>query len=219
MLRPEPDDNRVDLALSASAAIGLLIFFVTLVPVHAAEMPGCACSRDEIIATIKSANTIFVGRIVKASMDSRDDVSIRIWVDTMQSIRGAHDDAGPIVTSRPQQCGVPARIGAHTLFVVPANRKTITRCTGSGLPWGDEWRDLTLALITTEFWASDPGTVRKWLNRISPSSSLDEMRDYFNLIDEIDDYANVEYSGAIVRYRGMAFDFSGPKFRVSWRPD
>ena len=196
----------------------LLLFLILLsaTRVVAQGMPGCDCDRGDILAAIRSAETIFAGRIVKASMDSQADESIRIWADTMEIIRGAHEESVPVLTARPEACGIPAYIGNHLLFVIPEDGAVVTRCSGSALAPSDYWIYLSLALVTTELWDSDEAVVRDWLNRFSPYRSFDDMGGYFRLLEDIDPRYKVEYAEPLVRYRGITFDFSEPTYTVRW---
>ena len=203
--------------LRAARRAGLApVLLVLGAAANAQDMPGCNCSRDDILQSIRTANTIFYGGIVKASMASKDAEHIRIWADTRQPIRGVHDKAVPIVTTRLQACGVPARIGQHSLFVIPRRDAVITRCTGTALPWDGEWRELIYALVTIEFSETNRAYINKWVGRMNDSRSRESMQDFFELIDALDpDYA-VHYEADRVTYRSMTWVFSESGFTIEW---
>ena len=197
----------------AAVAAALLLLGATS---GAEDMPGCSCSRADILRSIKTANTVFYGGIVKASMDSKDAGHIRIWAEPRQPIRGVHDKAVPIVTTRLQACGVPARIGNHYLFVIPRRDAVVTRCTGTALPWDGEWRELLYALVAVEFSETNRAYVDQWVGRMDNRRSRDEMQSFFDLIDALDpDYA-VHYEADRVTYRSMTWVFSESGFTIEW---
>lgn len=182
----------------------------------AQEMPGCDCDRDDILNAIESADNIFSGQIIKSSMYTAGNQLIRIWVGSIQVIRGEHDLSEAITTTLPQACGIPAHIGSHLLFATSENDAIVTRCSGSALPNGPYWAYLAPALTTIELWDSDQEAVRRALRRFSPYETMDDLRNYFELLETLDPDGKVEFSSDRVRYRKMTFNFSDPVYSIQW---
>ena len=196
--------------------------FVGLILVTAAEtavaqdMPGCTCDDEAILTAFRSADNLIYGEIRQASITSKDDPTVEIRLGSVEIIRGAFDESRPVITPRPDKCGIPAYIGARFVFATRNNVDVTSRCWSSALPHGSRWLFLHQALVTVNLWDTNPEAVRKTLNRFGSRMSPSYMAPYFDLIEALDPDADVQRSETEVRYRGLVFDFEDANYVLRW---
>ncbi len=181
-----------------------------------AQSTPCTCDRDELLANIRSAETIYYGSIQEASMESGQSHTIQLTLEIRDPIRG--DKSGPVKvsTTLPQACGVSATLGMHSLYVVSNDSEPVTRCGGSGshhYQQGHELYDLhnlVFALITIEHADSDARIVRSWLNRAFSENHTrrERMESFFALIGELDTETIITVTDNEVIYRNIVFVFT-----------
>ncbi len=183
--------------------------------------PGCSCDRDEILDQIRTAETIFYGRIVEAQMESAASEHIQLTVELTDPIRGLRTGSISIATTLPHNCGIPAEIGEQSLFVVPDIDKPVTRCSGSSLPYDFEGSyELVCALITISYVNDDPSIVKDWLKKriCRGSSTREDMQDYFDVLEELDPSTIMIYTDNEVIYRNLVFVFKDDRLEsYFWR--
>ena len=188
-----------------------------LLPVAAlAQDTTCACDRDELLANIRDAETIFYGSIQEARMDSADSDTIRLTLNVRDPIRG--ETAGPVEvsTTLPHACGVRAMLGMHSLYVITNDAQPVTRCGGSGSHHYQQGHDLydlhnlVFALIAIEYADVDPQLVRSWLNRKFSKNHTrrEHMEGFFGLIGELDTATIITVTDNELIYRNIVFVFT-----------
>lgn len=182
---------------------------------------GCSCDRDEILDQIRAAETIFYGRIVEAQMEAAASEHIQLTVEVKDPIRGLRSGSVSIATTLPHNCGIPAEIGEHSLYVIPDLDKPVTRCSGSSLPYVfDGSYELDCALITISYTDSDSSIVKDCLQRRIQrgGSKREDMQGYFALLEELDPSTVMVYTDNEVIYRNLVFVFSDDKLEsYFWR--
>lgn len=200
---------------------------LSLIPISAqAQGDSCACDRDELLANVKSAGTIFYGSIQEATMASGSSDTIQLTLDVRESFRGNVTGPVRVSTTLPDKCGISATLGMHSLFVVSKGDKTVTRCGGSGSHHyhdAHELHDLfnlVYAIVIVEFVDSDPTRVRSWLDRMyRPGySSRADMEGLFSIIGELDSDTILTATDNEVIYRNLVFVFTdGVMVNYLWR--
>ncbi|MDH3430645.1 MAG: hypothetical protein OEM60_11130 [Gammaproteobacteria bacterium] len=176
----------------------------------------CTCDRDDLLANIRSAQTIFYGSIQEAKMESGQSDTIKLTLDVRDPIRGKESGPVEVSTTLPHECGVRARLGMHSLYVITNESEPVTRCGGSGSHYyqqGHELYDLhnlVFALITIEYADSDPQVVRSWLNRTFSKNYTrrENMESFFGLIGELDPETIITLTDNEVIYRNIVFVFT-----------
>ncbi len=183
--------------------------------------PGCSCDRDEVLDQIRAAETVFYGRIVEAQMETAASEHIQLTVEVKDPIRGPRSQRVSIATTLPHNCGIPAEIGEHSLYVIPDLDKPVTRCSGSSLPYDfDGSYELVCALITISYVNDDPSIVKDCLQRRirRGGSKREDLQDYFALLEELDPSTIMIYTDNEVIYRNLVFVFSDDKLEsYFWR--
>lgn len=192
------------------------LFLVLLSTGAQAQIESCTCDRDQLLANVRNAETIFYGLIQEAKMASAKSDTIQLTLDVRDPIRGT--DSGPVhvSTTLPHNCGVSATLGMHSLFVISKSNDPVTRCGGSGshhYQQGHELYDLhnlVFAIFAVEYVDKDPTVVRSWLNRLySPGySRREDMEALFSMIGELDTETIMTITDNDVTYRNMVFVFS-----------
>jgi len=181
-----------------------------------AQGSSCTCDRDELLANVRSAETIFYGSIQEARMESGQSDTIQLTLAVRDPIRGETSGPVKVSTNLPHACGVRATLGMHSLFVITDDSAPITRCGGSGSHYyqqGHELYDLhnlVFALITIEHAGSDQQLVRYWLNRTFRNNRTrrEDMESFFALIGELDTKTILAVTDNEVIYRNMVFVFT-----------
>jgi len=176
----------------------------------------CTCDRDELLANIRDAETIFYGSIQEARMDSADSDTILLTLKVSDPIRGKRAGPVEVSTTLPHSCGVRAMLGMHSLYVVTNDSEPVTRCGGSGshhYRQGHELYDLhnlVYALITIEYADSDPQMVRSWLSRTFSKNYTrrEQMESFFGLIGELDTETIITVTENELIYRNLVFVFT-----------
>ena len=176
----------------------------------------CACDRDELLANIRGAETIFYGSIQEARMESGQSDTIQLTLAIRDPIRGTNSGPVEVSTTLPHACGVRATLGMHSLYVITNDSEPVTRCGGSGshhYRQGHELYDLhnlLFALFTIEYADSDPQVVRSWLNRTFSQNYTrrEQMEGYFGLIGELDPETIITVTDNEVIYRNIVFVFT-----------
>ncbi len=193
------------------------IFVLSLLlylPVAAlAQGTTCACDRDELLANIRDAKTIFYGSIQAASMDSADSDTIQLTLEVSDPIRGKRAGTVEVSTTLPHACGVRATLGMHSLYVITNDSEPVTRCGGSGSrhhQLGHDLHNLVFALITIEYADTDPQVVRSWLNRAFTKNYTrrENMESFFGLLGELDPETIITLTDNEVVYRKIVFVFT-----------
>ena len=202
-----------------------LFVFLALFPcwMQAAEFT-CTCDREELLANVRAAETIFYGSIQEATMESAKSDTIQLTLDIRDPIRGVKSGAVQVSTTLPHECGVNATLGMHSLFVVSGVNEPVTRCGGSGshhYQQGHELYDLynlVFAIFTVEYVDKDPSVVRSWLSRLySPGySRREDMEGLFSLISELDTETIMTITDYEVMYRNMTFVFTDDDVLVDY---
>ena len=181
-----------------------------------AQDNACICDRGELLANVRNAETIFYGSIQEATMELSKSDTIQLTLDVRDSIRGPESGPVHVSTTLPDNCGVSATLGMHSLFVISSGDELLTRCGGSGshrYRQGHDLNDLhhlARAIATVEYVDRDPAIVRSWLGRLyRPGHSRREgMDDLFSLISELDGETIMTITDHEVVYRSMTFVFS-----------
>ena len=197
--------------------IDISLLLSALVPhgAFAQNMP-CTCDRDDLLANISSAQTIFYGSIQEARMESGETDTITLTLEVRAPIRGIKSGPVEVLTTLPHACGVRATLGMHSLYVIADESEPVTRCGGSGshhYQQGHELYDLhnlVFALITIEYADTDPQVVRSWLNRTFSKNYTrrENMEGFFGLIGELDPETIITVKDNEVIYRNIVFVFT-----------
>ena len=197
--------------------IVISLFLSAFLPhsVFAQDTP-CTCDRDDLLANIRSAQTIFYGSIQEARMESRQSETIKLTLAVRDPIRGKESGPVEVSTTLPHECGVRATLGMHSLYVITDDSEPVTRCGGSGshhYQQGHELHDLhnlVFALITIEYADNDPQVVTSWLNRTFSKNYTrrENMESFFGLIGELDPEKIITLTENEVIYRNIVFVFT-----------
>lgn len=198
------------------SVVPVCVFFV-LFPywTQATESP-CICDREELLATVRSAETIFYGSVEEATMESATSDTIQLILNIRDPIRGQESGRFKVSTTLPDNCGVVATLGMHSLFVVSGDNTPVTRCGGSGSHYFErghnlgDLHNLVFAVFAVEYVDRDPSVVRSWLDRAFGTgySRREDMQGFFSLIGELDTDMLITINDNEVIYRNMVFVFT-----------
>ena len=196
----------------------LALFLIFSIPALSDESDGCTCTEAEKLAYLRDAETLFTGMVARASIVNRDDPVLFLSVDVRQPLRGRQSGVVDLRTPMPDQCGLPAWIGAHYVFAFNSTYEPVTQCSGSG-----NWQYkgsyfLEYALITVAFIDADKSLIERQFQRgIRAGAERKYLDIYFELLHELDPMAPMVINNNEVRYRQLVFKFDNDKLsRYYW---
>jgi hypothetical protein len=212
-----PYTKRPSVADSIMRLLTIFLLLLAQAPPEAhAQDTACSCDREQVLANVRDAETIFYGSIEEARMESAKSGTIQLTIEIRDPIRSPDSGSLAASTTLPHECGISATLGMHSLFVITKDSGPITRCGGSGSHYYQEGHELydlhnlVFALIAVEYADKNPSIVRSWLNRTFSNgySRREHMESFFALIGELDTETIIAVNDNEVTYRNIVFVFT-----------